>query len=243
MEWRLTRLMTSALVTALVASAIVSSARAARPPEAILHNFAGTDGSAPDGLASAPDGALYGSTFAGGQAGGGTAFPQLLGSSDKEGPWTLQTLHVFRSPNGETNDGVGPVGNVVRDASGALYGVTVTGGVSAPGGTIYRLDPPSTPVFPWHETILYRFTEANGAPDGDHPQAGLIQRPDGTLLEVPTWAGGRLGAGVVFQLAPPTPGQTSWTKSVLHDFSNTSDGGNPAGTPIPRQSRSLIWNG
>ena len=198
MEWRLTRLMTSALVTALVASAIVSSARAARPPEAILHNFAGTDGSAPDGLASALDGALYGSTFAGGQAGGGTAF-QLLGSSDKEGPWTLQTLHVFGSPNGETNDGVGPVGNVVRDASGALYGVTVTGGVSAPGGTIYRLDPPSTPVFPWHETILYRFTEANGAPDGDHPQAGLIQGPDGTLYRYdvgrrPAWRGRSLPA-------------------------------------------------
>src|SRR5580693_221708 len=63
-------------------------------------------------------------------------------------------------------------------------------------------------------TTLYSFTGQDG--DGASPYAGVVLGPDGSLYGT-TGYGGTFGAGVVYQLSPPTSGG-AWTESVLYSF-------------------------
>jgi hypothetical protein len=83
------------------------------------------------------------------------------------------------------------------------------------------------------ETVLYRF---KGAPDGFQPQARLIFGKDGALYSTTQFGGiagpcpardQQPGCGTVFKLAPPLPGQTVWTESVLYRLQGGSDGAYP----------------
>jgi hypothetical protein len=69
------------------------------------------------------------------------------------------------------------------------------------------------------ETVLYRFSAADGYPGG-----GLIQDASGNLYgttnDGPTYRG-----GTVFELTPGTGGV--WTHTVLHNFSGGTDGFEP----------------
>lgn len=113
-----------------------------------------------------------------------------------------------------------PIGRLVRDNDGDLYGTTVDGGqMKPPGhGVVFKLDPHG------NETVLYAFT---GGADGRWPFGGLIRDDEGNLYGT-TLAGGVIsatcgGCGVVFKLAP------NGEETVLHAFTGGADGGNPAG--------------
>src|SRR5258708_2067864 len=67
-------------------------------------------------------------------------------------------------------DGQLPIGKVIFDSSGSLYGVTSDGGLYS-YGTAYKLNPPSKPGGPWIKKVLYNFTD--GA-DGGHPFTTLV---------------------------------------------------------------------
>jgi len=94
----------------------------------------------------------------------------------------LQTLHSFTGGG----DGSSPVGNLVSDAAGNLYGTTLHGGSdtncrgnAALGcGVVFELSPPNIPGHPWKETVLYRFS---GEADGAVPAAGLVFDQSGNL--------------------------------------------------------------
>jgi uncharacterized repeat protein (TIGR03803 family) len=62
-------------------------------------------------------------------------------------------------------DGEQPIGTVIFDSSGSLYGVTSEGGAYS-HGTAYKLNPPSKPGGPWIKEVLYNFT---GGADGGIP--------------------------------------------------------------------------
>ena len=109
-------------------------------------------------------------------------------------------------------DGEDPVGSLVLDAAGNLYGVTQAGGASM-HGTVFKLDTSHV------ETVLYSF---GGQPDGAHPVAGLVLDATGTLLYGTTPSGGASGYGTVFKL--DTAGSSY---SLLYSFSGQADGGNP----------------
>jgi uncharacterized repeat protein (TIGR03803 family) len=74
------------------------------------------------------------------------------------------------------------------------------------------------------DTVLHSF---QGGIDGANPIAGLIADGQGALYST-TFRGGAANAGTVFKLAPPAPGQTQWTKTVLYSFSGGADGRFPA---------------
>src|SRR5436853_487943 len=74
-----------------------------------------------------------------GAAGCGGAFPGA-GAIFKLSPAGRDTV-LYNFTGG--NDGSGPVGPLVRDASGNLYGVTEFGGASGQGA-VYKLDPSGT---------------------------------------------------------------------------------------------------
>ena len=102
--------------------------------ETVLHSFSGPDGIYPQSsvvLDSA--GNLYGTATNGGL--GGTHGPGTVFKIDTTGTFTV--LHQFQVGTG---DGFFPIGGLVLDSAGNLYGITSTGGASN-AGTIYKITP------------------------------------------------------------------------------------------------------
>jgi len=102
--------------------------------ETILHQFSGAgDGLAPDGaLLLDKNGALYGTTWLGGTTGNGIVF-RLTPPATVQAPWTETVLHSFTGGL----DGSNPLGSLIADPCGALYGTTNTGGLGY--GTVFKL--------------------------------------------------------------------------------------------------------
>jgi uncharacterized repeat protein (TIGR03803 family) len=129
-------------------------------------------------------------------------------------------LHKFSGA-----DGSSPVGGLIFDAAGNLYGTTANGGTfTGETGVVFKLQPNQDGT--WTESVLYNFT---GASDGGFSFAGLTFDAAGNLYGT-TLGGGTHGYGVVFKLTPSASG--TWTESVLHSFTGGSDGGLPWGGVI-----------
>jgi uncharacterized repeat protein (TIGR03803 family) len=104
-----------------------------------LYNFSGSGRCGPvDKLVLDGAGNLYGTTFCDGLYGYGSVF-KLTPSN---GGWTYASLHDF-CPDGYpcTDDGAWPVGSLVFDANGNLYG-TVSGGGSNDLGVVFEITSP-----------------------------------------------------------------------------------------------------
>jgi uncharacterized repeat protein (TIGR03803 family) len=203
--------------------------------ETVLHRFGGkNDGDYPQGtLLWGADGALYGTTSQGGGlgggSGGGTVF-KLTPPSVGRSAWTETVLHEFGGPN----DGWGPAGGLVADASGALYGIARLGaGIGCQGagcGAVFKLTPPAAGKKTWTERLLHRF---EGGVDGSDPLGTLVTDAGGALYGT-TYAGGGTGCGgngcgTVFRLTPLNVGKTSWHETVLYRFKGTNGAGPQAG--------------
>jgi hypothetical protein len=170
-------------------------------------------------------GNLYGTAASGGKQEIGSVF-QLTPQSN--GRWSAKNLYIFRDGKNSA-DGNGPVGGLVLDAAGNLYGVTCCGGHSAGicdnygCGVVFELTPEAGGK--WKQHVLHRF---NGK-DGFNSAAGLIFDAAGNLYGS-TQSGGNpvncdgYGCGVVFELVPQSGGK--WTEKVLHNF-DFSDGSDP----------------
>jgi uncharacterized repeat protein (TIGR03803 family) len=156
--------------------------------ENVLYSFQnGNDGTLPiAGLIFDPSGKLYGSTSTGGSGGGGTVF-ELAPSN---GSWTYALLYSFTG-----GDRCGPVGNLVMDGAGSLYGTTVCDGANQTG-TVFKLTPSGGS---WNYTSLHDFT---GGSDGGFPTCNLIFDANGNLYGTATYGGAPEGHGVVFQITP-----------------------------------------
>ncbi len=79
-------------------------------------------------------------------------------------------------------DGSGPIGGVIRDSAGNLYGVTNGGGANTDCtvggqacGTIFKIDSNGT------KTTLHSFDGNDAGSDGAFPEAGLIRDSAGNL--------------------------------------------------------------
>jgi len=180
----------------------------------VMHSFgSGTDdGQTPMGsLFADAAGNLYGTTSGGGTQGVGTVFE--LSPSGAE-----TILHNFGSV---TNDGQTPLGNLIADSAGNLYGTTSAGGAHGMG-TVFELSPNGT------ETVLYSF---GNSPDGQNPHAGLVFDTAGNLYGT-TLNGGANSGGTAFELSPSPAG--GWTETVAYSFgsSGPSDGLKPLGNLV-----------
>jgi uncharacterized repeat protein (TIGR03803 family) len=193
--------------------------------EKVLHNFGnGTDGSTPvAGLIMDASGNFYGTTYGGGTYGDGTVF-ELLPKTG--GGWAEQVLYSF---NNNGTDGYNPYAGVILDASGNLYGTTVSGGTYN-GGVVYELTPPGSGHTAWTETLLHNFNSGS-TDDGFNLNGSLIFDTSGNLYGTTVY-GGAHGSGTVFELSPPAMGQTAWTETLLYSFANNPDGAFPLGSLI-----------
>jgi uncharacterized repeat protein (TIGR03803 family) len=139
-------------------------------------------------------------------------------------PWTETLIYQFPSTR-NAYDVCGPIGALVLDKSGNVYGATqgVVGGATT--GSVYRLKPPAITGQPWTISVLHDFT---GGADGYQPEAGVIFH-NGMNLYGTTFFGGANSAGTVFQLSPPSAGHTGWTKTTIFDFDASTSGQGPYG--------------
>jgi hypothetical protein len=151
--------------------------------------------------------------------------------------WKEKVLYSFQS----VPDGATPVGAVVFDKAGNLYGTTRNGGSSScPSvqqcGTVYQLAPPAKQGGPWTETVLYIF-KGNTSNDGASPYGGLVIDAAGNLYGTTgyggtgncTVLGSKLGCGTVFELSPPKQKGGPWTETVLYSFPTPKQGFVPWG--------------
>jgi uncharacterized repeat protein (TIGR03803 family) len=129
--------------------------------------------------------------------------------SNSPSGWTETVLYTFACGPG----GQWPVGGLIFDQAGNLYGTTTVGGQSN-GGIVFELTPSNGT---WIFNILYSFTGGNG------PEASLTMDAAGNLYGT-TYTDGRYANGTVFKL---TQSNGSWTYTSLHDFTGDSDGGYP----------------
>lgn len=121
-------------------------------------------------------------------------------------------------------DGYRPLGPLVFDSAGNLYGTTYYGGNEACDlgcGTVFELSPDGQGG--WTETVLYRFT---GSADGQAPDSGLTLDGNGNLYGTTGGATCPPSCGSAFELSP---GASGWTLTVLHTFEGKDDGGGPTG--------------
>ena len=152
-----------------------------------LYKFNGRgDGSEPSDII-AFTGNGYGVATLGGSANHGTVY-QL---TPQAGLWMETTLYEFQ---GGTDGGL-PIGALVADRSGNLYGATYAG-QEPDNGTIFQLSPSQSGK--WTKTTLHEFDD-NG--DGRTPNGGLVFGKGGALYGT-TYTGGDSGNGAVFAVKP-----------------------------------------
>jgi uncharacterized repeat protein (TIGR03803 family) len=193
-------------------------ARQGRWGRHILYNFRQSTGSGATPLSGVildSSGNIYGTTQGGGSRQVGTVFELTLGSS---GAWSQTILHSFSTKN----DGRYPLGSLVFDSAGNIYGTT-SGGGKYLDGTVFELSPAANGK--WTETLLYSFCPVAGCADGANPASNLVFDSSGNLFGT-TSAGGAQQSGAVFELTPGTGGK--WTETTLYSFQNNNlDGVNP----------------
>ena len=185
---------------------------AAAQTETVLHTFTNT----PDGEIPQRSGLLhlgnsyYGMTIFGGATGNGTIY-QLTQST---GIWTESMLYSFTGGS----DGGYPLGALIADAAGNLYGVTTSGGTNSEG-VAFEFSKSSGQ---WAETVLYNFGSGS---DGVYPQGPLVFDTAGNLYGT-TPFGGVSGNGTVYELSLANG---DWTETILHRFGSSPDGAQPYG--------------
>jgi len=117
--------------------------------------------------------------------------------------WTETVLYTFT--NG--SDGENPLGGLVFDSAGNLYGSTSSGG-SGTGGTLFELSPSGSG---WTLQTLCSFA---GFAPGSGPQSALTMDAAGNLYGT-TYGDGAFGDGMVFKASRSG---NSWTCTDLFDF-------------------------
>lgn len=195
--------------------------------ETVLQSFLPEDGTgfwpqAP--LVSGPHQSLYGTTSS------GDLF-ELTPPAVQGGNWSETVLYTFP---GYPGDGEQPVGSLVFDARGDIYGVSESGGAYG-DGTVFQLSPPAYPNGAWTEALLYSFVaqpEVTGLPNG--VVFGADGALYGTTMVGPTAASKNCydGCGAVFQLSPPAQPGGTWLETLLHVFGGdpNNDGTEPNST-------------
>lgn len=179
-----------------------------------LFDFDGTTtGGYPNGLLQASDGALYGTTSAGGANNCGTIF-----KIKTDGTGFVDLLDFDGA-----NTGANPYAALIQGSDGALYGTTNNGGQYG-GGTAFRIRL-SGAFF----SVMCHF---DGSTEGGNPFGSPMFASDGNVY-LTTAHGGSQGGGTICQLVPYiVVGGTIWVCTPIFNFddANLHSGFTPDGT-------------
>jgi uncharacterized repeat protein (TIGR03803 family) len=146
----------------------------------------------------------------------------------------LTTLFMFENTS---FPGWNPVGNLVQDQWGNLWGTLCTGGDNL--GAFFKLHPGSTPGKPWPWSLAngdYYVFSGNllGTHDGATPTAGFSLDMDTNNISCSfgclygtTIDGGANNKGTLYRVELPSTNGGAWTYSKINDFGIGSDAANP----------------
>ena len=143
----------------------------------------------------------------------------LLLASVATQPAQAQTFKVLHTFHGAPSDGEAPLGVLIRDTAGNLYGTTTEGGTGKCGttgcGTAFKLNKAGKLVW------LHSFNGKNG----EYPFAGLYRDLAGNLYGTTVEGGDTtcfsLGCGTVFKL------NGAGREALLYSFTGSPDGEMP----------------
>jgi uncharacterized repeat protein (TIGR03803 family) len=197
--------------------------------ETVLYNFCSqpncNDGSQPEAsLLAAANGDLLG-TASGVQSG---TPGQLFQLTPRGKQWSENVLYSFCTTN--CRDGAAPVGKLIADAAGNLYGTASEAGkfcnFTVNCGTVFEL-----PAGGGELRVLHSFCTQFNCRDGKTPVAGLVMDAAGNMYGTASEGGGNdlddsAGGGVVYEI------DHTGKFSVLHRFcakSGCTDGDHPLG--------------
>jgi uncharacterized repeat protein (TIGR03803 family) len=177
----------------------------------VFSSFNFTDGSAPNGgLILDSAGNFYGTTQFGGSSNRGVIFK--LSSTGQE-----TVLYTF---TGSTDGGI-PIGRLIRDNEGNLYGITSSGGdATCSCGTVFELTTTGS------LQVLHAFLGGtDGAQNQGQAELGLVMIK-GNLYGSASFGGftgcdGSLGCGVLFKVTK------AGVETVLYRFTGQADGAFP----------------
>jgi uncharacterized repeat protein (TIGR03803 family) len=227
----LLRTATAAAVFAILS--LVVTQRAQAQTETVLDTFCGGpdcfEGDNPmSGFITDGSGNMYGTTTGAG-IGGGTVF-----WLSPKSPTALTVIYDFCSVGAPPNycyDGNFPVGPLVFDSAGNLYGETFYGG-AYDAGTVFELSPepvggngcPSGTnpgINGWCETVLWNFCSQSNCADGSGPAGGLVLDSKGRLYGSESAGAECIGCTGnfdpqpgVFMLYPN--GSGGWSEAVIY---------------------------
>ncbi len=197
----------------------------------VLYSFHGiTDGADPGGaLLRDKHGNFYGTTERGGLSSLGTVFELTPDGTES-------ILHTFLGNSHHNMDGASPLGGLIEDRAGNLYGTTNSGGSgtacdteSPCCGTVFKIDAEG------NESILHYFCSHSNCADGSYPAAPLVMDTSRNLYGTTSSGGSGHGpgcvggCGTIFKLAP------DGTETVLYNFCSVApcaDGRFPQGALI-----------
>jgi uncharacterized repeat protein (TIGR03803 family) len=148
--------------------------------------------------------------------------------------WKEKVLYSFQGGT----DGSAPVGEVVFDTAGNLYGATEQGSGSdckptGYCGTVFQLKPPAKLGDPWTESVLHAFAGVTTTGhDGAVPAGGLVIDAAGNLYGTTAYGGSgdcvlagiEGGCGTVYELEPPKTNSGDWTYRILYSLQGGKDG-------------------
>ncbi|MGA3213348.1 MAG: Ig-like domain-containing protein, partial [Terriglobales bacterium] len=167
-------------------------------------------------------------------SGYGTVF-EFSPPAGGSGAWTVSSLYSFKGGT----DGDGPVGSLLLDSQGNLYGATTYGGATyfctwldnIGCGEIFELSPPGAGGGAWTKTVPYIFSSSNGI----YPSGGVTFDAVGNLYGTTSTGGDTSscigtyvsGCGIVFKLYPLAGSFGTWTEVVPYIFTGGTDGAEP----------------
>src|SRR5580700_1014592 len=118
-------------------------------------------------------------------------------------------LHTFTGDEGCCSGDPNSV--LTFNASGDLFGTTMTGGVGEfADGTVFEMTPKGAGGFALK--TIHQFSQATG--DGSNPSSAVVFDAKGNLYG--TTPNGGNGCGIVYELSPPTTPGGVWTETFVH---------------------------
>jgi len=130
---------------------------------------------------------------------------------------------------GGKKDGGRPIGWLIADSTGVLYGTTSEGG-QAGLGTVFSLTPGSSATS-FTKKILHGFDGTDGAV----PYDGMVMDKAGALY-LTTSLGGAHNKGAVVKLTPP-----SYAATVLYSFAGSNTDGGEPWSGLVRDAKGVLY--
>lgn len=156
--------------------------------------------------AIAPNGVLYGTTYAGGMYDQGVLYqlqPPAQPPRSILSPWNYAWVFSFN----RDGNGFNPQGDLIFDQAGNIYGTTQVGGNDF-NGVVYEL---TSSGGGWNRSVLYA---PSGGLGSESFEGGVVFDRSGNLYGV-TPNAGQFGLGAVYELSPSGSG---WTEQTIYSF-------------------------